>query len=358
MNLMTTLYDWAHNERLIHSLKTALACLISFVAASHLHFQMTPWIVITTLVVMCAQINVGSVIQKSWMRFLGTLTGSLFSIITLNFFGNDIFISTIVVIIAAIFFSFIATSTKSYSESGTLGAVTVVIILFGVNPDVQTGIERFLEISLGILIAAVVSQFVFPIHAKTHLRRNQAATINKIRALYMNLFYSSLSSDNTHIMGNLDEEIVKSLIMQRKLAGEARKEKWGNAFNIDYFQQSLWCEKEIIRSIIFMFYAWEKTYTLDIMEKNKLLLDSFHHEIINTLENISACISQKTTPTHIKSVNIIMLKEALDNTNSLQPEEKRSIDAFVFCAEILIERLNRIMNILKNTTFQITLNQH
>lgn len=348
MSAIKTLQEWARNERLIHSAKTALACFTGFLVTNYIHFQTMQWIVITTLVVMCAQINVGSVLQKSWMRFLGTLAGSLLAILTLKIAGNDPFIKMIVVLIAAMFFSFIATSTKSYNESGTLGAVTVTIILFGTDPNVQTGIERFFEISLGILIAAIVSQFIFPIHARTHLRRNQAMTIKKIRAFYLALFSSTSSADNTNTLGNLDEEMVKSLILQRKLAGEARKEKWRNGFNMDSFKQSLWCEKEMIRSIIFMFYAWQKSSSLAIMQNNRELLENFHADIANTLETISVSIEQNKLLTTKLTVNTDRLKQAL-NTPISENEGKMSVDAFIFCADILAERLDRMIDLLKNS---------
>lgn len=339
MNLKTTFYEWARNERLIHSIKTALACLIGFIVASYIHFQAAQWIAITTIVVMCAQINVGSVIQKSYMRFLGTLAGSLFAILTLKLFGNDLLVNINVALIATLFFSFIATSTKSYNESGTLGAVTVIIILFGQNPTVQTGIERFSEISLGILIAALISQFIFPIHAKTLLQRNQATTLKKIRVFYLNLFLNHPSPNNSNILGNLDEEIVKSLIMQRKLAGEARKEKMGKRFNINYFHQSLWCEKEIIRSIIFMFYAYQQSADL-IIGDNLLLLEKFHQEIADTLENISSSIEQNKIPADV----------FISNLTPLKSEERISVNAFIFCAEILVERLHKIVSLLKEAS--------
>jgi len=347
MNIIETLHDWVRKERFIHSIKTALACLMSFLIANHVHFQTTQWIMITTIVVMCAQINVGSVIQKSYMRFLGTLTGSLFAILTLKIFGNDPTISMNVVLIAVVFFSFIATSTKSYNESGTLGAVTVAIILFGQNPSVQSGIERFLEISLGILIAAIISQFVLPIHARTHLQRNQAITIKKIRSFYLNLFTSTPSPDNQNVLGNLDEEIVKLLIAQRKLAGEARREKFGKLFNIDNFQQSLWCEKEIIRSITFMFYAYQKAADLPILRENKALLENFHQEISNILQDISRSIEKNKMPTQILINHMTSLKKTLNNIELLGHNERISLDTFIFCAEILVARLEKIVELLK-----------
>ncbi len=349
MHVITTFQNWARNERLIHSIKTAFACLIGLFMASYIHLQAMQWIVITTLVVMCAQINVGSVIQKSSMRFLGTLAGSVLAILTLKIFGNDFVISISVVLIAAMIFSFIATSTKSYNESGTLGAVTVTIILLSPNPSVLLGFERFLEISLGILIAAIVSQFVLPIHASYHLRRNQSNTISKIRLFYLNLFASTSSEDNQNALSNLDEEIVKSLITQRKLAGEARREKIGKSFNLDYFRQSLWCEKELIRSIIFMFYAHQKIIDLPVMRGSISLLEKFHQEISNTLENISFSIGKNETPKDVSILALPELKQSLINIIELNQDQKITMDAFIFCGEILVDRLTTLVGLLKNT---------
>ncbi len=341
MTLVEVIHQWTHNDRLIHSIKTALACLIGFIVGNYIHLQAVQWIVITTLVVMCAQLNVGSVIQKSYMRFLGTLLGSLLAVLALILFRNNAWINIGVVLVAAIFFSFIATSTRHYNEAGTLGAVTVAIILLGPDPSVQIGIHRFFEISLGIFIAAIISQFIFPIHAKTLLRRNQVATIRKIHSLYLHLFCDKSSPEGANKLGNLDEEIVKSLIAQRKLAGEARREKIGKLFNADQFQQSLWCEKEIIRSIIFMFHAYEKSYHSEAMQAHQSQLENFHREVARILENIKNKISTSGLMESIAS-----MKESLHCVTKLEQDERISIDTFIFCAEILVERLGKLIHLL------------
>ncbi len=342
MNLTTLIY----HERIIHSVKTALACLVGFIVASHLHFQATQWIIITTLVVMAAQMNVGSMIQKSYMRFLGTLTGSLVSILTLKLFGNDPLVSLGVVLIAAMVFSFIATSGKSYNESGALGAVTVTIILFGQNPTAQTGVERFFEISLGILIAAIISQFILPVHAKNHLKRSQAETIKKIHTFYLDLFSRTLSSDNMNALGNLDEQLVKSLMMQRKLAVEARREKLGKSFNIDYFQQSLSCEKDIIRSIILMFYAYQKIGQLKIMQENHEILTQFNQQVSDLLQMISQGIPHNAISKDYVLPNVLIWKQIFSDVSALKYEERVAIDTFIFCGEMLVERLDRMVGLL------------
>ncbi len=88
---------------------------------------------------MCAQPSVGSVLQKSYMRFLGTIAGSFLAISYFIFFGNDTIAENTLLLMGAFFFSYIATSIKATVTAGTFGAVTIVIVLVGSNVTVMTG---------------------------------------------------------------------------------------------------------------------------------------------------------------------------------------------------------------------------
>lgn len=345
MKLANIINQLLHSDRLINSVKTALACLIGFSIARYTHFHVDQWLIITILVVMCAQVNVGGMLIKSYMRFLGTLTGSIIAILTLAIFGNDRSVIAIVIAFSAMGFSFIATSKKSYNDSGALGAVTVAIILMGAHPTIQSGIERCIEICLGILIAALVSQFIFPIHARDRLRRNQAATIHQLRDYYITmLMHKHLSNKN---MIDADENIVKSLINQRKLADEARREKFGPAFHIDFFTHSLWCEKEILRSITFMHHAFLNIRSQQIVLQNNSLLQEFHQSTCQTLEKIALNIRQKNQAAEISLPNMMPLKNAFIQTDIVATRDERiQLDAFIFGAEVLLMRLAKLVELI------------
>jgi uncharacterized membrane protein YccC len=166
--------SYSNLERVIHSFKTTLACLIGFAIIKSTHVPFDQWLIVTIIVVMCAQINVGSVFQKSYIRFFGTLAGSLIATIALLVFHDQPWAAAVAVGFSAMLFSFIATMDSPWNDAGTLGVATTAIILMGQNPTIYLASVRTLEISLGILIAALISQFVLPIHARSHLRRTQA----------------------------------------------------------------------------------------------------------------------------------------------------------------------------------------
>src|SRR4051812_20245760 len=98
---MFNIFAELDTDRLIHSLKTALACILGYLLFEKLHFDNEQWVIITIIVVMCAQLNVGSVLQKSYMRFLGTLIGAVIATLTLVLFGKDETILIGCVILAA-----------------------------------------------------------------------------------------------------------------------------------------------------------------------------------------------------------------------------------------------------------------
>ena len=332
-------------ERWIHSFKTALACLTGYLFAKAIHLQASQWIVITTLVVMCAQVNVGSVLQKSYMRLLGTLSGAALAIITLAIFPNNPFATACVIVLAAACFSFIATSETNFSDSGTLGAVTVTIILIGQNPSIATGLERCLEIILGIIIAALISQFVLPIHARNHLRRTQATTLRQLKIYYEHTLMNKPNIIQAQDLLNLDENIVKSLILQRRLANDAKREKLGLKFNIEYFKNALWCEKEILRCITFMYQSSESLTTSKKIFPDLTALKEFHFSICNRLDEIADSI-ENDKPATIEFSNFDNLSSAFTNIRTdLSKDERISLDAFLFCAEVLVKRLDKLISL-------------
>jgi hypothetical protein len=97
-----------------------------------------------------------------------------------------------------------------------------------------------------------------------------------------------------------------------------------------------------------MFYAYQKSFDLAIMQENKPLLENFHQNIAATLQNISLGIEQNKTPDTVLIDNIASLKKSLANMTQLEHDQRISVDAFIFCAEILVERLEKIIALLKN----------
>ena len=239
-------------ERLAHSVKTVIAVLIGLLLGKLLGGRTDQWIIITIIVVMCTQIYVGSVLEKAYLRLLGTITGCLFAAIAIALAGDTPVAVATAVGVSAFIFSFLAAKNEDLSTAGTLGAVTTAIIMLGQTPTILFAVERVLEIIAGIVIATLVSQFIFPIHARAHLRRAQAETLEKLQDYYRVLMSAHTQQTPGVDFHALDENIAKSLLKQRRLAKNSKHERLGLAFSYADFMETLFCEREMLRAITMM----------------------------------------------------------------------------------------------------------
>ena len=158
--------------------------------------------------------------KRLYFRFLGTFIGCLFAALALVFLGHTNLAIMLAIGVSSFMFSYIATGKENLIQTGTLGAVTTAIIMLAKTSTLTIAMQRFFEISIGILIATLVSQFVLPIHARTHLRRAQAATLRQLLDYYIKLmidYYQKKCADNYKEM---DEDIVKGLLKQRPWLGK------------------------------------------------------------------------------------------------------------------------------------------
>lgn len=334
--------NFLNTERLVHSVKTAIATICACLLAKLIGQPSDQWIIISMMVVMCAQIYVGGMLQKSYLRLLGTLLGCLMASATIFLFGHSFIATLCSITFAGFFFSYIGTTKESYNQMGTLGAVTTVIILLSATPTLEMAVARFLEISLGILIAALVSQFIFPIHARTHLRRSQASTLEQIKEYYKKIIEHKRDGNITG--SDLDESIIKSLLIQRQLAKDSAKELVGKRFDPDHFAGTLYCEREILRSINFMDIALAKLDATDAFAQIAQGMQPFHHAVLNALDVLTHALRTNASKgAHVHLPQVSLLIAALNQENKQLPETLRiNIDGFIFAAEVLSNNIGQL----------------
>lgn len=328
-------------ERLIHSLKTALAFGLGYSLTRLITLPSDQWVIITIAVIMCAQLYVGSVLQKSLLRFLGTIAGCLFAIACLQFMGTQPLAIGAALIISGFCFSFIATSQENYAYAGTLGAVTVPIILLGPEPSLFFAASRFLEISLGLLIATLISQFVLPIHARKYLKRTQVFTLEQIANYYRETIMGK-GKGNELSHEKHDEAIVKLLLKQRTLAKESSREPLGKRFNPEHFSQCLYYEREILRAINFMQLA--KLHLNDHPVFSSDTLKVFHESVLNALALLARSLRSSQTPNSLPALNIHDLAELLAPLKT-NPNDALYLDGYLFSAEALITNIKRLASL-------------
>jgi uncharacterized membrane protein YgaE (UPF0421/DUF939 family) len=189
----------AANFRL--AIRTAIAGSLAMYFASLLHMPQPYWASITAMIVM--QANLGAAVKQSWIRFAATAVGAAVSIPFVAYFDKNLFMFGVAVLVTVLL------CTVLHLEDGLrLAAVTVAITLLVPHtghPWVPA-LNRFLEVSFGILIALLVAEFVWRSTALEDLRRGLAAAylgLDSFLAALLRRFRGQNTDDVEALRANL-----------------------------------------------------------------------------------------------------------------------------------------------------------
>ena len=338
-------------ERVIASFKTALACLIGIFIGELLHLSMPQWALITIVVVMATTIRIGGTIQKSYFRLLGTLIGAILAAGALLLLGNQPTIIHILLILLLAVFSYLASSPSDISQFGLLGATTTIMILDARMPTLKTALDRTLEIFLGIVIAILVTRFIFPSHAKKLLRLSIANTIHQFQALYCLFVTKKLTKYSLTEQEKIENNLITDVSKQNTLLQEAvNEDPRVKKYRLTY-QAIFLLERKLLRSV----YMLRQTILTESIQVHNFFQNEdmikLNQKILNLFDFIYAVCSQQTPTVNLPSKEA--LYERIERIVYTLSQSKGptyriiNIHAFEFCLEHLVNVLYEIEKLIE-----------
>lgn len=141
------------------------------------------WCILTSLVVL--QPRVGGTYKAAWMRFLGILIGSFLGAVFTNLFGSSPLPLGISVACTVAICSLLNINDSIRIASMS---VAIVMVLWGLHPNTSPwifGIYRFLDSCLGITIAMVVTNTLWPNQATSNIQSNMSKYLQTLNRLYL-----------------------------------------------------------------------------------------------------------------------------------------------------------------------------
>ena len=189
-----------------HALKTAVAAVLATLIYEILHLPQGYWAVVSAVIVM--QANVGGSLKASWSRLIGTAIGALLGTVALAFLGSNAGSLGITLILIVLLCGWL-----KIEESYRLAGVTAtIVILAGTTEPWQIGWHRFLDVSLGIGIALLVTVFLFPSYAKTQLQQNLIQVMQESQKLYQTLTTALTEGDYPkETIAHSQTQVIKGL---------------------------------------------------------------------------------------------------------------------------------------------------
>lgn len=338
-------------ERLIASFKTALACLIGIFIGDLWHLSMPQWVLITILVVMATSIRIGGTIKKSYLRFLGTVVGALLAAAALLLLGNHPTLIYVLLLMLLAIFAYLASSSTDISQFGLLGATTMIMILDSKTPTLKTAGDRILEIFLGIVIAVLITRFIFPSHAKKLLRSSIASTLKQFQALYeLFITKAELTQELLAEQEKIENDMITHISKQNTLLQEAVNEDPRVKKKRSIYQAIFLLERKLLRNIYMLRQTLltESTQLQDFY-KNKDLIE-LHQQILSLFNFINVICSKEPATTMVPSkeqINDVIEKVIHKFSQSPSAYRVINIHAFEFCLKHLVNMLYEIIKWLE-----------
>jgi uncharacterized membrane protein YgaE (UPF0421/DUF939 family) len=147
---------WSWQEKNLpsvrHSVRTALAATASVIVARLVQMPEAYWAAIATVVVM--QSSLGATLTLSIERVVATALGASVGALEVNYFGaNLVAFMVAITLIGLLSYGFRLEKTAYRYASVTL---TIIVLIPRTNPAWVVGLHRFIEVSVGIIVALAV----------------------------------------------------------------------------------------------------------------------------------------------------------------------------------------------------------
>jgi uncharacterized membrane protein YgaE (UPF0421/DUF939 family) len=152
-NVSINRVEWAEWPVVTHSLRTAIACVASLLVARLFRLPEAYWAPITTMVI--TQSSLGAALTVSWQRFVGTMLGAALGAAMASYFGPHALVFGMGVFILGLLRRATRSDLTAYRFGGV--ALAIVLLVPRTGPPWQIALHRFVEVSIGIGVALVLS---------------------------------------------------------------------------------------------------------------------------------------------------------------------------------------------------------
>jgi uncharacterized membrane protein YgaE (UPF0421/DUF939 family) len=135
----------------MHSVRTAVAAVVSVLVARLFRLQEAYWAPITTVVI--TQSSLGAAWTVSWQRFAGTALGAIVGAIAASLFSPSIVVFAVCVFLLGMVCWVVGADRSAYRFGGI--TVAVVLLIPRTGPAWPIAFHRFAEVSIGIGVALI-----------------------------------------------------------------------------------------------------------------------------------------------------------------------------------------------------------
>jgi uncharacterized membrane protein YccC len=241
-----------------HALRTALAATITAVLTGLLGLEQGYWAVFSSILVM--QAHVGGSIAASWARLVGTACGALLGAAAATavdaLLGPGAVTLALAIFVTVFVCALMATKNENLRLAGLTAAVVISLHALGPQSAFSIGLNRFLEVGLGILVALGVS-LAWPSRARVILRFGLGKGLEQLAEFLHALMDSRMqgSYDRQRIFHRKDA-VLRLSLRNRQLLSSARREP-GSSGHSETLSDLLHAQERLAEHLLAMDHAIE-----------------------------------------------------------------------------------------------------
>ncbi len=191
-------------EHFRQAIKTGIAGLVSMILAELFRLPEGYWAVISAVIVM--QSNIGAAVSAAWSRLAGTAIGAFTGALFMTVWGVNPLSFGIAVTLTVLTCAFLG-----FLDSYRLAGATVAIVMLVTIQDVPwvVALHRFLEVSLGVVVALLVTVFIWPSRVRKNLHHGIANLLVLLGSLYHAVISRYRGEANTPV-GQLRARVARA----------------------------------------------------------------------------------------------------------------------------------------------------
>lgn len=152
-SVVTLIVARENPSSLAHSTRTAIAAVVSLLAARVLHLPEAYWASITALIVM--QSTFGAALSISAQRFVGTAVGAVLGAAAATYVHGNVIVYGVLVFLIGLLCSVLHVERTAYRYATI--TLAIIMLIPRAMPPWMTAAHRFIEVSLGIIVALAIT---------------------------------------------------------------------------------------------------------------------------------------------------------------------------------------------------------
>ena len=142
---------WLRWPVVVHSARTGVATVASFLLARSFRLPEAYWAPITTIVI--TQSSLGAAWEVSWQRFVGTLVGAALGAVAATYFMPTALVFGVCLFVLGLLCAAVRTDRSAYRFGGV--TLAIVLLLPHVRSPWIAAFHRSAEVSIGIGVALI-----------------------------------------------------------------------------------------------------------------------------------------------------------------------------------------------------------